>query len=210
MDINGRNANVIRGFVVFEGIDGTGTTTQLRLLEARLSRAGRAVWTTAEPTDSPIGSLIRRVLKGEIRVHPDTVARLFAADRGEHLFGKDGIVERTARGELVVCDRYLFSSLAYQGVSCGDGLPRALNADFPLPELVFHFRIDPSSSFERVKARGDLDIYERLEFQHRVSEAYGRVFGEFAGCGMRIVEIDAALPIAAVAEAVAREVDIIA
>ncbi|MCX7025625.1 MAG: dTMP kinase [Spirochaetes bacterium] len=197
----------IRNFIVFEGIDGTGTTTQIRELVGTLRRRGMRVWATAEPTSSPIGMLIRGMLRGETPARPETIAYLFAADRHEHLFGQGGIVERSGGGEIVVCDRYLFSSLAYQGSTCGKDLPERLNRDFPLPSLVFHFRVDPETSLERVKSRGSIEIFEHIEFQHRVSEAYEGVFGDFAGSGMKIVGVDAGKPIAETAAFIAAETE---
>ena len=126
-------------FAVFEGLDGSGTSTQLRLLEQKL--AGRAIQNpvflaTYEPTDGAIGKLIRSVLKKDIVIRAETLARLFAADRGEHLYAAGGIIERCRRGELVICDRYTLSSLVYQGIECGIELPRSLNSSFPSPELL--------------------------------------------------------------------------
>jgi dTMP kinase len=181
----------LRRFIVFEGGDGAGTTTQLRLLGQALARAGIAHWTTSEPTDRPEGLLIRRILSGELARHPGTLARLFAADRNEHLEGDNGILERLARGETVVCDRYVLSSLAYQGVACGPDLPAALNSAFPLPELLIFFDLPPEQSLRRLGDRGRLDIFEELPFQERVNGAYREALASYASSGMRIVTIDA-------------------
>ncbi len=182
----------IRRFVVFEGIDGSGTSTQLARLGERLSREGVAHWTTAEPTPGPVGRLIREALSGSSPLHPDTVARLFAADRGEHLFGADGILARTGRGELVVSDRFVLSSLAYQGLTCGPDLPVALNGGFPRPELLLFFDIDPETSMGRVAARPDREIYETLAFQRKVAEAYRSLVASWEGGPARVARIDAA------------------
>jgi len=181
----------IKGFVAFEGIDGTGTTTQLARLAKRLDATGTAYRTSCEPTPGPVGTLIRQALSGAFPAKPETVARLFAADRGEHLFGTDGIVELTARGGLVVSDQYLFSSLAYQGLTCGPELPELLNAPFPLPELLLFFELEPSMAARRMATRAALDIYENLEFQNRVAAAYSAVIDSFKDSGMSIVRIDA-------------------
>jgi dTMP kinase len=123
---------------------------------------------------------------------PETVARLFAADRGEHLYGEAGIVERVGRGELVVSDRYVFSSLAYQGLTCGADLPASLNAPFPLPELLLFFELDPEVSAARMSSRSSLEIYENLAFQRRVAAAYADVIDSYKGSGMTVVRLDAA------------------
>ena len=106
--------------MVLEGLDGAGTTTQLRMLSERLARDGKQHWATWEPTDGTIGKMLRGILARDIRAHPRTVALLYAADRSEHVHEpQTGIEARTRNGELVICDRYLFSSLAYQGLECG-------------------------------------------------------------------------------------------
>lgn len=198
-----RNNAVLRRFVVFEGLDGAGTTTQLKLLETSLRKAGIAHWLSAEPTDLPTGRLIRQVLKGEVRTRPETLARLYSADRHEHLYGPEGIVERLGRGELVICDRYVFSSLAYQGVSCGPDLPRLLNSDFPLPELLIFFDLPSSVSMNRVLKRPDRELFDNESFQEKVRQAYEESLAEYEGRGMRIHRVDAAASVEEVAEGIA-------
>lgn len=185
---------IIRGFIVFEGIDGTGTTTQLGRLADRLTRAGAAYRSDCEPTAGPIGQIVRQALSGAFKARPETVARLFAADRGEHLYAADGIVDSADQGSLVVSDRYLFSSLAYQGLTCGSELPESLNADYPLPELLLHFELDPEEAARRMSGRAVFDIYENLDFQRRVDAAYRSVIASFEGLGMTITRIDASNP----------------
>lgn len=187
------------GFVVFEGIDGTGTTTQLKLLSQTLAREGLSFHTTAEPTDSAIGRIIRGVLNGEYPATPETLAYLYASDRNEHIYGAGGILEHLRSGELVICDRYIFSSLAYQGNTCGMELPDRLNATFPLPSLLIYFELPPDAALARVSSRGKPDIFERRELQHKVSEAYDKIIDRFASEGLRVLRVDASLPIPAVA-----------
>lgn len=182
---------ILPGFIVLEGIDGSGTTTQLARLASRLDRAGLRHVESSEPTRNPVGRLLREALSGSFAARPETVARLFAADRGEHLGGPGGIVELTAGGTLAISDRYLFSSLAYQGLTCGPELPALLNASFPLPELLFYFELDPHMAMERMSSRAAFEIYENLEFQKRVAAAYATVIDSFRDSGMTIVRIDA-------------------
>jgi dTMP kinase len=196
------NMGVIMNFVILEGGDGSGTTTQLELLRRRFASGGGgagkppaafpALFATAEPTSGPVGSLVRSALKGEIKLRGETLARLFAADRGEHLHGPGGVLERAGRGELVVSDRYVPSSLVYQGLECGEDLPRALNGLFPAPELILFFDLDPAAASERIKNRPNREIYEYLDFQIRVRERYRALLPEFAGQGSRVDTIDAA------------------
>jgi dTMP kinase len=182
-------------FVVLEGLDGAGTTTQLRLIEKALTKAAIPHWITCEPTDLPSGRLVRQVLKGEVEARPETLARLFAADRNEHLYGKGGIVERLGRGELVVCDRYIFSSLAYQGLSCGPELPLLLNGSFPLPELLVFFSIPAAVSMSRVEGRESREIFETKPIQERVSSLYESVISGYEARGLSVLRVDASLPI---------------
>ena len=189
---------ILRNFVVFEGIDGTGTTTQLKQIEKRYralsTKKQVSFFFTCEPTDSEIGRLVRRGLKGELYFRPETIARLFAADRGEHLFGEDGIIAHLNKGYVVYSDRYLFSSLAYQGEACDPALPHSLNKDFPLPEYLFFFDIDPDAAMERVVHRAaTLEIYEKLEFQKRVRARYLDIISEYEKKepNMQIIKIDA-------------------
>jgi len=197
---------ILRRFIVFEGGDGAGTTTQLARLATALSAKSLPHWVTCEPTAAPEGLLIRRILSGELARHPGTLARLFAADRNEHLRGPEGILARLERGELVICDRYVLSSLAYQGVACGPQLPAELNADFPLPELLLFFDIEPERSLERLGRRESLDIFEELPFQEQVRAAYHEALAAYAESGMRVVRIDASRPVEEVGRAVLRAV----
>lgn len=198
---------ILRNFAVFEGIDGTGTTTQLNLLRDSFDRnaAGEKspVWFTCEPTSGEIGRLIRRALSGEIELSGDAMARLFAADRAEHIYGSGGIVERLDSGLAVFSDRYLFSSLAYQGETVSPELPRKLNEDFPLPEFLFLFDLDPDAAMERVERRaGKLEIYEKRDFQRKVRARYLETVDRFEReePALRVIRIDAALPVGTIAE----------
>jgi dTMP kinase len=184
-----KNYDILKKFIVFEGQDGAGTTTQLKLLDSRLE--GTPHWVTAEPTGEPIGKLIRSILAGKTSAEPETLARLYAADRNQHLFGKAGIREHLDSGNLVVCDRYVFSSLVYQAITCGFSLPWELNRDFPLPECLIYFRLPPEVSMKRLSSRDERDIFENSSFQKEVSERYERAISLFKGTGMRIVEVDA-------------------
>jgi dTMP kinase len=186
---------IIPGFIVLEGIDGTGTTTQLKRIETRLEKLGVPHWTSFEPTDLPTGTFLRQVLSGEVPAEPATIARLFSADRNEHLYGKGGAMERLGRGELVVFDRYLFSSLAYQGMDCGLELPAGLNAAFPLPGLLVYFDLGVEVAMTRVARRPGRDIYETHAALERVRSAYIEVLAAFADSGMRIVHVDASAPL---------------
>ncbi len=159
-------------FVVFEGIDGSGTTTQCRMLSQRLRNAGRTVWTTSEPTGGPIGRVLRDILSGRLSAAPETVAYLFAADRSDHLLGTRGIIERLDAGELVVCDRYKHSSLAYQSVENDPRLVADLNRRFVDPDILFFVDVPASVGEQRISSRARREIYERIAFQEQVRSRY--------------------------------------
>ncbi|MDR0375319.1 MAG: dTMP kinase [Treponema sp.] len=188
---------IAKNFVVFEGGDGSGTTTQIELARRRFEKENMErrlppLWTTSEPTDGAIGVLIRSVLRGELAVRAETLARLFSADRSEHVFAENGVIDRCSRGELVVSDRYALSSLAYQGIDCGDALPKALNEEFPAPEMLFFFDIDPEVALKRMENRRIREIFEYLDFQALVRERYKALLPWYEEKGAIIVTIDAA------------------
>lgn len=202
---------ILKNFIVFEGIDGAGTSTQIEVLKKR-EDADRFFF-TAEPTDSETGKFLRKMLKGDVELNPRTTAFLFAADRNEHLYGKSGtncgVVEQAQSGKIVVSDRYLFSSLTYQTVTCGNELPRKLNESFPLPEILFFFDINPEISLQRVLGRGKTEIYEKLDFQKATAERYRKVIAEYEAknTGMKIVRLDATLPVEEVAAIIAKNIE---
>lgn len=193
---------IIKNFIVFEGIDGAGTTTQIKKLEERFGTEN--VFRTAEPTSSETGKFLRRMLKGDFKVDERTASYLFAADRCEHIFGKGGVIENTEAGKVVLSDRYFFSSLAYQSVTCGKELPELLNSPFPLPEYLFYFKIDPEISLGRVTARGEQkEIYEKIGFQKKTAALYDAVMEEYKGekgNGMKLIEVDASKSIEEISE----------
>ena len=194
---------ILKNFVVFEGIDGAGTSTQIKKL---VESAPQKYIATAEPTTGETGKFLRRMLSGEFHVDEKTNAYLFAADRCEHIFGKGGVKELCDSGKIVVSDRYFFSSLAYQSVSCGLELPMLLNSPFPLPEYLFFFEINPEISLGRVNARhGNKEIYETLEAQKKIAALYEQVISMYESDPskrqeMKIIRIDAAKSIKEISE----------
>ena len=194
--------DILSNFAVFEGLDGSGTSTQLALLKQKLASSaasGLSCTVTFEPTDGVIGKLIRSVLKKDLALRPETLARLFSADRNEHLYASGGIIERCKRGELVICDRYALSSLVYQGIECGIELPRLLNSPFPAPETLLFFDIDTETAQKRMADRPSLEIFEHIEFQEKVRGQYRALLGEYREAGVRVEIIDAAQSVEKVA-----------
>ena len=136
-------------FVVFEGIDGTGKSTQLRLLAQHMREKGFAVVPTREPTDGPFGKKIRELFVNRETVSREQELELFIADRREHV--QKVIAPALAEGRVVVCDRYYLSTVAYQGANNMD-IESILkkNSDFPVPDLAVILKIDPAESIYRI------------------------------------------------------------
>lgn len=199
---------ILKNFIVFEGIDGAGTSTQIARIAERLGK--EKVFVTAEPTSLETGKFLRKMLKGDFSVSEKTAAYLFAADRCEHIFGSGGIIEQTKNGKIVLSDRYFFSSLAYQTVSCGKELPELLNSVFPLPEYLFYFKINPEISLARVEKRGETkEIYEKLDFQKKTATLYDKIMNEYKGekgKGMNLIEINAEKSISEITEDIAKAI----
>jgi dTMP kinase len=171
-------------FIVLEGIDGAGTTTQTARLVERLRSEGKnAVKVTREPSDGPIGSLVRQVLTGRIVIPGGrapgwaTMALLFAADRMDHV--ESEIEPFLGEGGIVVSDRYDASSLAYQSVSSGRGGEKAvewireLNKHALRPDLTIVLDLPSDLAAVRRKVRGEpAQLYEQNEVQRALAEFY--------------------------------------
>jgi dTMP kinase len=195
------NRETLQGFIVLEGLDGSGTTTQTDLLCTKLASDGFAVAKTSEPTEGPFGRALRDVLADRTPALPGTVAYLFAADRNEHVNDPvAGIRANVAAGRLVVSDRYLFSSLAYQTVDVGWDLVEALNGPFPLPEIVIFLDLAVDKAIDRLSTRTNREIYEYSGFQERVRANYRRAFELYAEADMRILRVDGSLEEGAIHE----------
>ncbi|MCC6753897.1 MAG: dTMP kinase [Saprospiraceae bacterium] len=171
-------------FIAFEGIDGSGKSTQLRLLADRLRREGHRVYCTSEPTDSPIGSLIRNVFKHRIEADHRTIAALFAADRIDHLVNRsDGILRKLEEGYTVLCDRYYFSSYAYQGIHMPVDWVIEINApavNMLRPDLHIYIDLEPAESMRRVQnGRSSTELYETTENLRAVRQQYLDCFNRF-------------------------------
>lgn len=167
-------------FIVFEGIDGCGKTTQIARLRDALCAMGRQVSLTAEPTDSPTGKLLRAALSGADPRSPSEMAALFTLDRIGHNLGANGIGEALASGKDVLCDRYYYSSLAYQGSLCDYDWVRHMNLDCPdirRPDLCVFLDLSPAESLARISARGNAaEIYEKEESLRLFRSTFLRVF----------------------------------
>jgi dTMP kinase len=196
---------------VLEGLDGSGTTTQVERLAEALRAEGRRLLVTREPSDGPIGTQIRHALTGRLglpqRRGPlteDTLALLFAADRLDHLAA---VVEPALqRGEIVLCDRYVLSSLAYQGSALPMEWVERINARARAPDLTLFLEIDVTTSARRRAARGrEAELFEANERQARIARQYLESIRRRPR-GERIVRIDGAQAVEAVTQAALAEI----
>ncbi|MEN2738513.1 dTMP kinase [Microbacterium sp. X-17] len=161
-------------FIVLEGLDASGKSTQVDRLAAWLETRGSHVHVTAEPTSGPIGSLIRQSFAGRVPLDDRVIAALFVADRIDHLTNaRDGVLGFLERGIDVVSDRYVLSSLAYQS---GDvGMEWVLHANevatrLLRPDLTIYLDLPPAAALRRLETRrGIPDRFEELE---RLTRAY--------------------------------------
>lgn len=173
-------------FIVFEGIDGAGTTTQTEMLKAWLEARGEKVVTTCEPSEGPLGNMVRNALKRRIVVptigdgpdadlDPRVVALLFAADRLDHLHAT--IHPSLEKGWWVISDRYVDSSLAYQSIYMDVEWVRTINAHAPRPNRTFFLEVSPTVGMARIQARrASRDHFETLQRLQQVDEKYQEIY----------------------------------
>ena len=190
-------------FVTFEGGDGSGKTTQARLLAERLAREGRDVVVTREPGGTELGERVRELVLHAGHVAPWAEAALFAAARAQHV--AEVIRPALERGATVLCDRYVDSSLAYQGLARGLGLERVLELNLTaveglLPDRTFLLVVDADTGARRVGAERDRIEREDDGFRERVEAAYRELAERYPE---RIVVLDGALPETELAELIA-------
>jgi len=179
-------------FIVLEGLDGAGTTTQLNAVSALCKEQGRDVFPTCEPTDGPIGTIIRRALRKELMMSQNQLALLYAADRDEHV---RTMAQALKEGKLVVSDRYLFSSLAYQAVDVPYDFVEGLNSSYPLPEIVFFIDTPVEECIRRIESRGkDKELFEIQSFLEKVKRNYERSFSDLPSSS-KCIRLDGKLPI---------------
>lgn len=168
-------------FIAFEGIDGCGKSTQVKLLTQKLMDNGYKVYSTFEPTDNPVGSLIRNIMKGRMNADHKTIAGLFVADRLDHLLNEvNGIVKKLEEGYTVITDRYYFSSYAYHGTHMNmDWVIKAneMSAEILKPDINIFIDVSPEISMKRISDTRNLtDLYETLDNLKLVREKYIEAF----------------------------------
>ncbi|MBR0365869.1 MAG: dTMP kinase [Clostridia bacterium] len=184
-------------FIVFEGIDGSGKSTQIGRLSKRLGDMGIKCCETREPTDSPIGSLMHNIMTGRISADERVIASLFIADRIDHLTNPvNGIMQQIDEGVTVISDRYYFSSYAYQGVETDmdriiDG--NSISADILRPTVNVFLDIPIDTAMERIEqGRAHKERYEKAERLAAVRTKYFEAFDKLKDVEtVEIVDADA-------------------
>jgi dTMP kinase len=194
-------------FVSFEGLDGSGKTTQVELLREFLEERGREVVATREPGGTALGERVRALLLDGGPISPWAEAALFAAARAE--LADRVIRPALERGADVVCDRYIDSSLAYQGLARGLGLERVLDLNRSVtgdlfPDVTFVLLVDPDEAATRRNSEPDRIEQEGTDFQRRVERAYREIAKRFPE---RIEVLDGSLPADEIASAVRKCVE---
>jgi dTMP kinase len=163
-------------FIVVEGLDGSGKSSQVDLLIDYLKEQGKDVVVTREPTlDSDAGKKIKQALKKEITIEPLELQKLYVQDRKEHLDNK--VIPALKDGKFVISSRYAFSTFAY-GYSDGLNLDKLveMNSQFLLPDLTIIVDVDPESCIKRIEGRGDpKELFEQKEKLEKVNEIYKKL-----------------------------------
>lgn len=198
-------------FIVFEGIDGSGKTTQAKLLAERLEAMGRKVRLTAEPTSLPSGKALREALGGKVKRTECQMAVMFVEDRIAHnTDAEEGITALLERGVDVICDRYYYSTLAYQGQSTDYEWVKAMNLKCPeirRPDLCIYVDLLPAQSLERIsRGRDSVEIYENEETLTAVRNRFLSVIDDL-GKTDRICKIDGYRTVEEVSEDIFRAVE---
>ena len=167
-------------FIVIEGIDGAGKTTQAEMLKSYLNSLGREVVRTAEPTGYPTGIELRAALGGKIKRTECEMAVMFVQDRIAHNINSvDGIEVTLASGKDIICDRYYYSSLAYQGRCADYQWVKNMNLRCPeirKPDICIYLDLTPEQSLDRIRrSREGVEIYETEEILAKVREGFLKV-----------------------------------
>lgn len=156
-------------FIVLEGIDGAGKTTQAFLLEKWLKKKGKKVFVTREPTDGLIGGIIRAAITKKLKISQKTLQLLFAADRSEHV---KEIVSNLKKGKIVICDRYFFSSIAYGMLELDKKWLMNLNSTFPKPSLIILLDVPAIIALRRLGVRFSKTYFEKVDVLSKVRQHF--------------------------------------
>ena len=182
---------ILKNFIVFEGLDGAGTTTQAKILAENLKKSNKTVFLDAEPTPSPIGELIRETyLKKKASTTMLALALLYSADRENHLNKPEKKKKkRLSEGSIVISDRYLYSSIAYQGVNIDPLIIENLN-NYESPEYVIYIDTPVDECLKRIDKRGDeKELFEHKSFLEKTKQGFDRIFSSIP-CEVKFIRLN--------------------
>lgn len=180
-------------FLSFEGIDGSGLTTQALLLKNWLQDKGYETYLTKEPTDGPAGLQIRLALSGRLSLTPETLALLFAADRMDHL--QNDIIPKIENGVIVICDRYFLSSYAYQSLDLELEWVERINSKCMFPDLIFILDAPVLVCRRRMqKQRWHIELYEEEKKLESIRKNYLRIAEDMRRKGKPVEVVDGNRP----------------
>jgi len=161
-------------FIVFEGVDGAGSSTQTQLLSEWFKKHNLPVLATKEPTNNLIGGLIRGVLTKEWALNPAGLQLLFSADRAHHL--QREIEPALKKGINVICDRYLYSSIAFGGLDLEFDWLWKINKNFLTPDIVFWLKISPQTAINRInQSRAGFELFEEVKKMEKINQNYQKI-----------------------------------
>ncbi|VVB61684.1 putative thymidylate kinase [uncultured archaeon] len=188
-------------FIVIEGLDGSGASTQVAMLSEYLASKGYKVLVTKEPTNNLVGGLIRGQLTHEWKSNPECLQLLFAADRSHHL--EKEIIPALEKGFIVISDRYMYSSLAFGSIDCDIEWLKSINSKFLKPDVSVILNVPPEVSVERIgRSRAGFELFEDKTKLEKVRAAFDKLSKEYKD----VIVIDGTLPVNKVSMAIVREV----
>ncbi|MEJ7769614.1 MAG: dTMP kinase [Chitinophagaceae bacterium] len=171
-------------FIVFEGVDGSGKSTQIELLKSKFTECKLKVMVTREPSDGPIGMLIRNIMMNRMQADQSTMAALFLADRLDHIGNAvNGMKNRLLDGYNIICSRYYFSSYAFQS----EYVPvdwvvesNSLCKSYLKPDLIFYLDVDPETCVQRLtRGRVEIEMYENIDKITKAHQGYLTAFDKY-------------------------------
>lgn len=185
-------------FIAFEGLDGSGSSSQVEILKKRLAKEGYKAYTTKEPTDNIVGGLIRGVLTKQWKISHDGLQLLFAADRAHNLQSK--IEPNLDKGHIIINDRYAFSSIAFGSMNVDFTWLENIYENYILPDITFLIKTSPKVCIERIAStRASMELFEEEKKLKKVWRGYEKLANDPKN---KIVLIDGEQPIEKVSEAI--------
>ena len=175
-------------FIDIEGLDGSGASTQVKLVTKELKKQGVKPYLTKEPTEGPIGKLVRSALEGQWNsLPPASVQLLFAADRGRHL--NEEIIPKLEKGKMIITDRYAWASVAFGSVHLSKEWLLELNRDFILPDLTIFIEVTPEICLKRLeKEKKEVRLFEEEEHLEKTWDTYHWLAQKFWWAQIAVVD----------------------